>query len=581
MTTFFRILGMQAGIQLNMISDESGTLPIDQSDQRAAISGIFDRGRVDKAFIVNGSNIRRRLGAPTPLRGANPIEAYRHVDHAIWKGAQEVFVARVMNDYTNKWVVLTLDDALGTAGQILSEYGDPITDEMGAYLLPEIVADPAAAPEFSVRAYLSTDNGLSDPKSIIAFKLKDLITGGFTLRTSVDDGAERTPSIDRVFINIAIVDKDNQTVLYAIRGTISQTAQDEQGKSLYIGDYADNYNDVFQFARGQYADADLLDVLNSDAASVLGQAVDKAWPLTPFVQGTTALQPINYVNAVSLLTARQTEFFYLMGGGTQNSSLLREIYNFGRRWNKSVQIDIPSYMTPEEGATWLADLGLDPKSYWVSVTHNLSSFIDRLTTMRVRIGLSGYKVGLACARNAIRNTNGFAKKQHPIAGYDYPISLAGQRMEVELDPAQNGDGYLLDLMARYHINPVLFDDFGQDEARWVFYDSLTQYLPNEKDMKLESVAERAMNLDSTVVGIVKRLQQSDSETVISDANDRISAYFDDVFGAGWIKVSDKIGGKSYLLSVKQTNNSDDSIDVNYTIHYVGTNRQTFVQQTVV
>lgn len=580
MSTFFRQIGLQSGVQLNLISDESGSLPIDNSDQRAAIVAILDRGRIDKAFVVARSNMRKRLGAPKPLRGTNPNEAYRHIDHMLRMGTQEVIVSRVLGDFTNKFVVLSVDGVLGTSGQVITEFGDPITDELGVYLLPEIVADPLLAPTVSIRAYLSTDAGTTDDNSIIAFKLMDGITDGFKLRISIDDGGERTPTADRVFINIAILDKDNDTVLYAIRGAISMTAQDESQNSLYIGDYASAYNDVFQFQRGQMVDADLLTLLESDASSVIGMNVDKVWNLTPFIPAITDPAPIDYTNAVGRLTPRQTEFFYLTSGGSLNTTLLTELWMFGRRWNKSTRFDAPSTMTPEEACAWLATLTFDPKSYWLVVTLSMISHLDTLTNQRVRIGISGYQIGMLCARNAIKK-NGYAKKQHPVAGYDYPISLPKMRMEVDLDPSNTGDGYLLDLLARYHINPVLHEDYGNDESRFVIGDSLTQYMANEKDLKLEAVAERAMNIDSSVVGIVKRLQQADNTTVVADAYEKVGQFFDDIQGAGWLEVSDLLGGKTYDLNIAKTNGLNDSIDVSYTIHYVGTNRQTFVQQTVV
>ena len=195
--------------------------------------------------------------------------------------------------------------------------------------------------------------------------------------------------------------------------------------------------------------------------------------------------------------------------------------------------------------------------------------------------MSGYKVGLACARNAAKNDMGFAPKQRPVAGNSAKINLRGMRMEVNLDPDGLGSGYLLDLMARNHINPVLLQDYGNSQSQFEFGDCLTQYMDDDKDLKLESVAERAMDIDSRVVGLIKEVNQGATNEVIQEVERRLENLFDDAAASNWLESSTRLGDKPYSFVVGKLPNTNDGITVEYSLHYVGTNRQMFVQQTVV
>mgnify|MGYP007135826407 FL=1 len=88
--SFVRQLGAESGVQLNPLRDNSEIPAGDNSDQVFAIAMRATRGRIDKAFKVNRSNVQKRLGKGESLRVSELNEAYVHVREALDNGAYAV-----------------------------------------------------------------------------------------------------------------------------------------------------------------------------------------------------------------------------------------------------------------------------------------------------------------------------------------------------------------------------------------------------------------------------------------------------------------------------------------------------------
>lgn len=86
-TAFVRQLGAEAGVQLNPLRDNSEIPTQDNYDQVVATALKATRGRKDKPFKVNRSNIVRKLGKGQPKRINGLNESYLHVAEALNNGA--------------------------------------------------------------------------------------------------------------------------------------------------------------------------------------------------------------------------------------------------------------------------------------------------------------------------------------------------------------------------------------------------------------------------------------------------------------------------------------------------------------
>lgn len=124
MTT--RQLGFQSGVQLNPLQDNSELPSIDNSDQLFAIVARLTRGRIDKPFKVNRSNVLQKIGV-SPRMDEPEVgrlnEAYAHIIEALNNGAYEAVVQRLVTpDAVIKYAVVSagsgavLTPVLGTGG---------------------------------------------------------------------------------------------------------------------------------------------------------------------------------------------------------------------------------------------------------------------------------------------------------------------------------------------------------------------------------------------------------------------------------------------------------------------------------
>jgi len=67
MKPFTRQLGARSGIQLNPLRDNTERFVAGNSDQVFAIAARFERGRIDKAFVVDRGNMYSKLGKPSAI----------------------------------------------------------------------------------------------------------------------------------------------------------------------------------------------------------------------------------------------------------------------------------------------------------------------------------------------------------------------------------------------------------------------------------------------------------------------------------------------------------------------------------
>lgn len=92
---FVRQLGYQPGVQLNPLADNTDGVAPDNSDQVLAVVARLSRGRIDKPFRVNRSNLITKTGVPESMRTSALNEAKLQLNEALESGAYEAVVQRI------------------------------------------------------------------------------------------------------------------------------------------------------------------------------------------------------------------------------------------------------------------------------------------------------------------------------------------------------------------------------------------------------------------------------------------------------------------------------------------------------
>lgn len=212
-TAFVRQLGQEPGVQLNPLRDNSEVPSIDNADQVFGIMMRATRGRIDKPFKVNRGNVRTKLGKGDQVRVNALNEAYVHVVEALNNGAYEAVVQRlVAADAAVKWAVVTVDAGTGAIS-----YSVSATDPVAPYL-------------FAVKHLECHNDGIT-----IEYRADEKKVGGVTKANDV--------------ITVRLRDADGN-LLYAFTGSLSPTALDDYGKSMYLPDVATSATDAVSIRVG-------------------------------------------------------------------------------------------------------------------------------------------------------------------------------------------------------------------------------------------------------------------------------------------------------------------------------------------
>ena len=573
---FVRQIGEQSGIQLNPTVDRTdGIAGI--GDQTAAIVGSFHRGRIDKPFWVDSQTLRAKLGAPVSIAKSLLNEAYLHVFEALQNGAQQVLVSRLVRESaTNAYVVIQVD---ATSGALKTETGEPILDQNDA---PITVGSTGV-----ITAATSISSGFTNELAI-AFKLLDGINEGFVVRANFDayDDVDKYVQVsdgeggfDTIFnpkslrVTIEILDKTNLQVLYRAVGAVHPDSVDEFGQTRYIGNLA---SDVFVFYAGNLPNAGYQAALEDSTMGVMAdgtrlfvrQAVD------PFNHIDTTYTNAELDTACNALRYSNEDFGYLMGGGTQSVPLITRLVALAYHTETCLAIDVPSDKTEDEAITWVQNLNIDNfliSCYWTPLRCD-----EPLNGGKAIWGSSGAQIGLRCNRNARINSLGFAPKQNPIAGKDWPLPRTGISQLRTQTPNQ------LSNLAKAKINPVILDKFS-DGSRYTFRDSLSMARTLVSKKKLNSVADMSTDLNQRIVRIVKDHLQKGMTVAIARSRAQIERLLKNAEASGWLVPSrdPMMLGLPYTLELQPNEaRPNDWLDVRCAVSFDGVARVAIIEQTI-
>lgn len=573
MAMFERQIGEQSGIQLNPTVDRTDGVA-GFGDQTAAIVGSFSRGRIDKPFWVDSQTLRAKLGAAVSLNKSLLNEAYLHVFEALRNGAQQVLVSRLLREsVTNDYVVIQID---ATAGAIQTETGEPILDGAG---------DPITMGNTGIITTAASIASGFAGELAIAFKLLDGINEGFIVRANFDayddvdawvtpGGGTLTFNPKSLRLTLEILDKSNSQVLYRAIGAVHPDSVDEFGQTRYIGDLA---SDVFVFYAGNLPDAGYRSALEGSTMGVMadGTRLFVRESVDPFNHIDTAYTNTELDTACNALRYTNEDFGYIMGGGTQSVPLLTRLIALSYNTETLLAIDVPSDKNEEDAITWVNALNVDNflvSCYWTPLKCD-----EPINGGKQSWGSSGAQIGLRCNRNSRFNSIGFAPKNNPIAGKNWPLPRTG------ITQLRTPTANQLSNLAKAKINPVILDKFS-DGSRYTFRDSLTMARTLISKRKLITTAEMSAHMNQIAVRIVKDYLQQGMTVAIARSRAQIERLCQNAEASGWLVPSrdPQFLGLTYTLELKPNDaRPNDWMDVRFYVSFDGVARVAIIEQTII
>ena len=465
--------------------------------------------------------------------------------------------------------------------------------------ISEITLDSAGsgytvAPDIIIKDVTSFDVGDTDPPDdncLFAVKHLECFNEGIKIgfwadekrSLSLVDNTITTVNNDKITVWIRDVD---DKVLYEFSGSLKEDALDDFGHSAYLPNVVSAMTDAVEIVVGTadyipfrssaygYDDNGLRNVVESDP--------DKA--ITYFAEEDGKLYFEDYAAARVKLQLTPHNYAYICNCGNEDDSLIEQFSQLAFDTNRQFKIDVGSESPDPDAAVnevirtverW--GLGSKPGShllhvYWTRFTSADPTGINP----KASYGTATLNAAYACARNAQTNARGFAPKNYPIAGRNWPVSRSG----VVHDPGLTSQN--LNALARAKINPVMFETY-TGGGRSVFRDSLTSALVDSSLKKLTAVADMSTSIDDAVTRFAKDILQLPMDVAVKRTADFLKTLFEGAQTAGWIVPSSDpdMGGKAFKYLVKPNDQRPyDRLDIEYSLRYDGCVRAIYVTQTL-
>ena len=531
---FVRQLGFQPGVQLNPLADATDGAVPDNSDQVFAMLGRFTRGRIDRPFRVNRSNFLTKTGPSESIRTNALNEAKLQAYEALNNGAYEAVLMR---------------------------------------LTPAAAAKKWATVGFSVPA--TTAFAVSDTAPVSSFGLSILHHDCHNDGIKVGIHADATPiggvAVANTDVVLRILDS-RDVLLHEFHGSLLPSAKDDYGQSLYLPDVAARLTDAVEIS----VDVTATVAPTSDAYGRGSDGRDK-WAtsgiLVCFGEGGASYAASDYDRCIALLRETNQPFGYLISGGTPVVSLIGKLAALAIEANLPMKNDIPGNLSPAAVISLVQSLNLDTHyvhHYWAPLESD-----DPMNGGRAVWGASGLNVGFSCARNARVNAKGFAPKNYPVAGKEYPLNRTGVRQLYSPTEQELSD------LAKVQVNPVIYENYNGG-GRFVFTDSLTSAKTIVSYKKLISVAEMSASLDNWVTLYSKELLQLPMRQFIKRMNAFLDQLLTGAQASGWLVPAKNLpGGAAFTFDVSPSEvRPADLVQIGYFTSFDGVARQVIVQQTL-
>ncbi|SET41610.1 hypothetical protein SAMN05216326_12574 [Nitrosomonas marina] len=541
---FVRQLGEEPGVQLNPLRDQSEIPAFSNADQNFGIMMRATRGRIDKPFKVDRGNVRVKLGKGEQVRVSALNEAWVHVVEALNNGAYEAVVQRLVTDAAEiKWALVEVD-----SGTQAITYSVSDTEPVAPYFL-------------SIKHLGCFNDGIK-----VRYRADEKKVGGVA---QVNDE-----------ITLQILDSDD-VPLYEFFGSLDIDAKDDYGNSLYLPDVVASFTDELEVSVGVTGvDATVATTSDAYGYDTGGQEKwSKSNTLVCFDEGGTGYVTEDYSLARVKLENTPFEYEYISSGGSQSAGLLGQLAQLAHDTNRQLRFDVPGNLTVDAAVAFVEQLNFGASlsshllhAYWSPIKSDDPTGINP----KGYFGVATLNIAYGCGRNAQRNARGFAPKNYPIAGRNWPIRRT--RMSQETNPSRQQ----LNALAKAKVNPVLWDQFSGG-GRFVFTDSLTSALVVSSLKKLIAVADMSAEIDDNVTRYGKDVLQLPMEIALKRLRNFLTELFEGAEASGWLVPSNdpEMEGRAWRFDIRpNAQRPYDRIDCSYWLRYDGTVRQIFVTQTL-
>lgn len=550
-TAFVRQLGAESGVQLNPLRDNSEIPATDNSDQVFGIIMRATRGRIDKPFAVDRGNVFKKLGSGEQMRLSALNEAWVHVVEALNKGAYQAIVQRIVPSAAAiKWLVVGVEMDTATP---------PVPT--GGFTYTVSASEPTGAFLFAVKHLECHNDGIK-----IEFRSEAVQGSG------VDVANDK--------LTLRVRDKDDN-LLYEFFGSLKSDSKDDYGNSNYLPDVVQSQTDAVEVQTG-VTGANAVIAANSQAYGYDAngrQKWAKSTVMVCFTEGGTAYTTQDYMGAREKLQFSQYDYAYIASGGTQAPALLAQLAQLAFDTNRQLRFDIPGNLTPEAAIAFVSQLNMGASltahlmhAFWAPLKSDDPTGVNPNSYF----GTATLNIAYACGRNAQKNAKGFAPKNYPVAGREWPIQRTRITQTCKLRDQD------LNALARAKINPVVYETY-TGGGRYVFRDSLTCALVESSLKKLIAVADMSTSIDEAVTRAAKDFLQLPMEMAVKKTKDFLQTLFEGAEAADWIVPSSEpeMGGMAFMYDVRPNEMRPyEDMNVAYAVRYDGTNRRTFVTQTL-
>jgi hypothetical protein len=615
-TAFVRQLGAEAGVQLNPLRDNSEIPTQDNYDQMLGIMMRATRGRIDKPFKVDRGNVLKKLGNGEQIRVSALNEAWVHVVEAVNNGTYEAVVQRlVTTSAAISYAVATIGSGAvlaptvtagavasiaastpGTGyvvGQALSIVGVgtgavatvATTNSTGGILTLTVSAPGTGYVQGSttvtvtepISFYVSATLPATEPY-LFAVKHLECFNDGIKIAFRADEKRVGGVNVANDKITIVISDILGGT-LYEFTGSLSSIAVDDFGNSSYLADIVSAQTDAVEVTVGTIGTILTTSTAYGFSATTGQQNSAKSAVLICFTEGGTAYTTQDYMAARTKLQYTPHNYAYISSGGSQSAGLLAQLAQLAFDTNRILKFDIPGGLTVEAAIVFVEQLNMGASltaqlmhQYWVRFKSDDPTGING----KGYFGAATLNSAYSNLRNAQTDAKGFAPKNYPIAGRQWPIRRTGLIHDQRLTDQE------LNALARAKINPIMFDTF-TGGGRTVFRDSLTAAQVESSLIKLTSVADMSTSIDDAVTKFGKDILQLPMSEAVKRTTDFLKALFEGAQAAGWLVPSNdpSMNGAAFRYVVQPNAvRPYDRMDVSYWLRYDGTVRQIFVTQTL-
>lgn len=536
-----RQLGYQPGVQLNPLLDATDGVSPDNSDQKVAVIARLTRGRIDEPFRVNRNNFLAKTGPAESSRVNALNEAKLQTYEALGNGAVEAVVQRLVSASAAK------------SYAVINFSGTPTesTTEVAFSTSP-------TAPTAGYSLYLMHHDCFNDGIKVGIHADKTPISG---------------TAVPNALVTIRLYDsKGNQ--IWEFAGSLDTAAKDDFGQSLFLPDVVARQSggavEVFVAAGAQVPITS-----NAYGRAITGKdnwAISAT--LTCFTEGGTTYVADDYDRCIAGLRNTTDGFGYLMSGGSQATLLVSKLGALGIETDVPTKIDVPGNLAPAAAIAWKEALNFD--SHLVHFNWAPLQAEDPMNGGLAVWGAGGLQAAYACARNARRNAKGFAPKNYPVAGKEWPINRVSVTQLYKPDDPELSD------LAQSQINPAIYDEFNGG-GRYVFTDSLTSAKSVVSYRKLQNVAEMAVNMETWIALQAKEWLQLPMRLYIKRMTQFLDTLFADAQASEWLVPSKTLqGNAAYAYTVQADEvRSADLVHIAFSCCYDGTVRQVVMQQTLV